>query len=181
MIIGWYSKKHQNEAETKLPSLRRRHFQMHFREWNVRIPIKKSLKFVLKGPINNIPALVQIMAWRRPDDMPLPEPMMVRLLSHIYVTSPAWRVYWTVVNKYANFYLHEFFYIYFTNDWQVYPVMGPWTHLTLKQLTIVFQSLILFSDVFHNECNILVWNWSNTRLSYQQCGCCWPGALAPGQ
>ena len=25
-----------------------------------------SLKFVPKGPINNIPALVQIMAWRRP-------------------------------------------------------------------------------------------------------------------
>ena len=28
--------------------------------------IKISLKFVPKGPINNIPALVQIMAWRRP-------------------------------------------------------------------------------------------------------------------
>ena len=27
---------------------------------------KKSLKFVPKVPINNIPALIQIMAWRRP-------------------------------------------------------------------------------------------------------------------
>ena len=35
---------------------------------NVWIPIKISLQFVPKGPINNIPALVQIMAWCRPDD-----------------------------------------------------------------------------------------------------------------
>ena len=33
---------------------------------NVWIPIKISTKFVPKGPINNIPALVEIMAWRRP-------------------------------------------------------------------------------------------------------------------
>ena len=28
------------------------------------------------GPINIIPALVQIMAWRRPSDKPLSEPMI---------------------------------------------------------------------------------------------------------
>ena len=43
---------------------------------NVWIAIKISLKFLPKGPINTIPALVQIMAWRRPGDMPLSEPMM---------------------------------------------------------------------------------------------------------
>ena len=32
---------------------------------NVWISIRISLKFVTKGPINNIPALVQIMVWRR--------------------------------------------------------------------------------------------------------------------
>ena len=32
---------------------------------NVRISIKISLKFAIKGPINNIPSLVQIMAWRQ--------------------------------------------------------------------------------------------------------------------
>ena len=45
-----------------------------------------SLKFVLRGPINSIPALVQIMAWRRPGDKPLSEPMMVKSLTHICVT-----------------------------------------------------------------------------------------------
>ena len=57
---------------------------------NVRISIKISLKFAPKGPINNIPALVQIMAWRRPGDKPLSEPTMVSLLTHICVTRPQW-------------------------------------------------------------------------------------------
>ena len=55
---------------------------------NVRISIKISLKLVPKGPINNIPALVQIMAWRRPGDKPLSEPMMVSSLTDICVTRP---------------------------------------------------------------------------------------------
>ena len=57
---------------------------------NERISNKISLKFVLKGSINNIPALVQIMAWRRPGDKPLSEPMMVSLPTHICVTRPQW-------------------------------------------------------------------------------------------
>ena len=43
-----------------------------------------------KGPIENIPALVQIMAWRRPGDKPLSEPLMIRLSTHICVTRPQW-------------------------------------------------------------------------------------------
>ena len=57
---------------------------------NVRISIKISLKFVPKGPINNIPALVQIMAWRRSGNKPLFEPMMVSLLMQICITPPQW-------------------------------------------------------------------------------------------
>ena len=41
------------------------------------IYIKISLKIVAKGQINNIPSLVQIMAWRQLSDKPLSEPMMV--------------------------------------------------------------------------------------------------------
>ena len=57
---------------------------------NVWISIKMSLKFVPQGPINNIPALVQIMASRRPGDKPLSWPMMVKLPTHIRVTRPQW-------------------------------------------------------------------------------------------
>ena len=49
-----------------------------------------SMRFVLKGPINNIPALGQIMARRRPGDKPLSEPMMASLTTHICVTRPQW-------------------------------------------------------------------------------------------
>ena len=57
---------------------------------NVWISITISPKFVPKGPINNIPPLAQIMAWRRPGDKPLSEPMMVSLLTQICVTRPQW-------------------------------------------------------------------------------------------
>ena len=63
---------------------------MDFLEWNVWISINISLKFVPKGPINNIHALVQIMAWHRPGDKPLSEPMLIILLTHICVTRPQW-------------------------------------------------------------------------------------------
>ena len=49
---------------------------------NIRF-FKISPKFIPKSPINNIPALVQIMAWRRPGDKPLSEPMLL-----VY-----WRIY----------------------------------------------------------------------------------------
>ena len=61
-----------------------------FMNENVRISINISLKFVTKGLINNIPALVQIMAWRLPGDKLIYEPMMVRLPTHVCVTRPQW-------------------------------------------------------------------------------------------
>ena len=70
-----------------------RHFPDDVFKWiflneNVLILIKISLKFVSKGLINNIASLVQIMAWYRPGDKLLSEPMMVRLLTHICVAQP---------------------------------------------------------------------------------------------
>ena len=38
------------------------------------------MEFVPNGPINNIPALVQMMAWHRPGDKPLSEPMMANFV-----------------------------------------------------------------------------------------------------
>ena len=54
------------------------------------ISIPTSLKFVSRGPIDNKSALVQVMAWRRPGDKPLSEPMMASLLGHICITRPQW-------------------------------------------------------------------------------------------
>ena len=54
-------------------------FKCIFLNENVRISLKVSLKFVPKVPNNNIPSLVQIMAWRRSGGKPIPEPIMVYL------------------------------------------------------------------------------------------------------
>ena len=55
---------------------------------NIWISIKLSLKNIPKSPINNIPASVQIMAWRRLGDKPLSEPMVIISLTHICITRP---------------------------------------------------------------------------------------------
>ena len=86
-------------VESFLNTLRQRQNGRHFADdifkciflnENVYFSNKILLNFVPKGPINNIPALVQIMAWRRPGDKPLFEPTMVTLLTHICVTRPQW-------------------------------------------------------------------------------------------
>ena len=98
-------------------------FKRIFLNENVRISIKISLKFVPKGPINNIPALVQILAWRRSGDKPLSEPMMVSLLTHICVTRPQWVKYQRVIS--CDIFLIVFLYNTFklkTNKWISVPL-----------------------------------------------------------
>ena len=51
-------------------------FKCIFFNENNRILIKIILKFVPRSPTDNKPALVQVMAWCRIGDKPLPEPMM---------------------------------------------------------------------------------------------------------
>ena len=78
-----------------MPRQNGRHFPDDIFKWiflneNVWILINISLKFVPWGPIKNILTLVQVMAWRRPGDKPLSEPMLARLPMHICVTRPQW-------------------------------------------------------------------------------------------
>ena len=81
---------------TLKPPFRKRSFQMFFLEWKCMIFfIKISLKFVPKGQINNISALVEVMARRRSGDRLSSEPMMVRLTTHVCVTRPQWVNYLT--------------------------------------------------------------------------------------
>ena len=63
-------------------------FKCMFLNENVWISINISLNFVPKGPINNIPSLIQIMAWCCPGDKPISEPMTVSLLTRFWVTWP---------------------------------------------------------------------------------------------
>ena len=99
-ILSVYRRSHFGDYRTfLLNTLRPRQNGCHFADdtfnrifvnENVRISIKFLLKLVPKGPINNNPAFVQIMAWRRSGDKPLSEPMMISLLTHLCVTQPQW-------------------------------------------------------------------------------------------
>ena len=84
-------------------------FKCIFLNKNGRISIKISLKFVPKVPINNIAALVQIMAWHRPGDKLLSESMTVSLLTHICITRPQWVNMWQVISHCLNLY-HQHIY-----------------------------------------------------------------------
>ena len=92
---NWYWESGSGIINTLRPRQNGRHFaddnfKYIFLNENVSISTNISLKFVPKGPINNIPALVQIIAWRRPGNKPLPEPMMVHIPMHICITRPQW-------------------------------------------------------------------------------------------
>ena len=78
------------EAETKWLPFSRWLFKWIFLNKIVCILIEISWMFVPCGPNNNIPVLVQIIAWRQPDANRLSEPMMIRFATHICITRPQW-------------------------------------------------------------------------------------------
>ena len=51
-------------------------FKCIFLNENDKILIQISQKLVPRGPVDNKPALVQVMVWRRTGNKPLSEPMM---------------------------------------------------------------------------------------------------------
>ena len=84
-------------------------FKCIFLNENVWIGIKNSLKFVPKGAINNIPTLLQIMAWRRSGDKPLSESMLVSLPTHICIIRPQWvnsTLWYYISTHFHNVILH---------------------------------------------------------------------------
>ena len=94
-IISLHSQVHPNHINTLRPTQNGRHFADDificiFVNENGWVSINISPNFIPKGEINNMSALVQIMAWRRPGDKPLSEPMIVSLLTHICVTRHQW-------------------------------------------------------------------------------------------
>ena len=59
-------------------------FKCIFLNENDRISIRISLKLVPRILIDNKSALVQVMAWRRTGEKPLPEPMLTQF-TDVYV------------------------------------------------------------------------------------------------
>ena len=57
-------------------------FKCIFLNENDGILMRISLKFVPKRPIDDKPAMVQVMAWRRIGDKPLPKPTPTQFTGH---------------------------------------------------------------------------------------------------
>ena len=100
-VVGFYgalllSQGHTNGGtpiNTLRPRQNGRRFENTFSNvfsWMKKCIFFISLKFVHKGPLNNIPAFIQMMAWCLSGGKPLSEPMMVSLLTHVCVTFPLW-------------------------------------------------------------------------------------------
>ena len=84
----WLSFQHIEAAATKWSPVCRQHFQNSF--LGLISPWFYSNFTVPMGPINNVPALVQTIAWCRPDVKP--PSVWLNLLTHIcrYVTPVRW-------------------------------------------------------------------------------------------
>ena len=120
-------------------------FSNAFLNENVWISPKFWLKFALKVRINKIPALVRIMAWHRPGGKPLSEPMMVNLLTHVYVLScmnlVGWSTLWSRCFTWLIFYMLslDFFYTCII----LIPSFISMYIMTLHCIYCTFQSRIL--------------------------------------
>ena len=145
---------HAKGTQACLNTLRLRQNECHFADdifkcifvnENVWIPVKISLKYVPKGPINNIPALVQIMAWRRSG------------MSHYL--NQWWLVYRRI---YASLGLSElmlsrgmrsqhWFTMYYDSNhsMKLSPEFGNYRARRRKSNSISFSALLTFSYTFH--------------------------------
>ena len=128
-----------------------------FMNENVWISLKIPLKFVPRGPINNIPALVQIMAWRRPGDRPLSEPMLVFVPTHICVTRPQW------VNPLGFFeVLLSTFTVFLAATKQLYEWFSPSVCPSVR-LSVCHTFLTMFRSSYHHEIFGSYYQWQKWR------------------
>ena len=96
-------------------------FKPIFIKENYCILIRISLKFVPKGPIDNKPVLVQVMAWRRSGDKPLPEPTLAQFTD-------------TYMRHWGGWVNGHFCWNY-RNSW------GGWMHLSVHHMHACFVNL----------------------------------------
>ena len=107
-------------------------FKYTFLIENVWIFLKIPLKFIPMVWINNISALVQIMARRRPGNQPLSDPMMGNSLMHICITWPQWvdhfsaAMIWACIEIYLYSVLYNWTNRYITR--YILPYIMPYVH-----------------------------------------------------
>ena len=164
----WGFKSIYHGALLRLNTLRPRQDGRHFTDdifvciffnENCCVLIKFSLKYLRKGPINNNPALVEIMAWCRSGNKPLSEPMVISLPTHICVTRPQW------VNAYQHYYVRIFEPISLCALFP--PLFTKYIHWC--DYLVYFVSLGLFREPWSRwSSNVIssLWLWPIHRISF---------------
>ena len=107
-------------------------FKCIFFNENLWISIKISLKIGSKDQINNVLALVPIMAWRRSGDKPFSETSVIRLPTHICVIRP--QLQYIPRNMHTAFALLCFVVVI---HWLIFPYPSGLLHWHCGNLTIV--------------------------------------------
>ena len=133
-------------------------FKCIFSNENAWISIKISLKFVPKGPVNKIPTLVQIMAWRRSGDKPLSKPMMVSLLTHICITRPQWvNFLLPVTSQKSSHHCHIFRFIMTHNICTAY--------IPRIILQVLCFGTLVSCQFYPYTSGLLHWHWGNHMIA----------------
>ena len=101
-------------------SFKKIHLKMSSGKWRRFCLGLNVLKFVPRGPVNKIPALVQIIAWHQPGAKPLSETMLV-CFTDAYMEHSASLGYWQNPCTHANW-THMI-------DWA-----GIWWHLVIIEM-----------------------------------------------
>ena len=73
-------------------------FKCIFSNENDRITIRMSLQLVPRSPIDNMPTLFQVMAWRSTGDKPLLESMQIQF-TDIYMRHKGELNWWDIIKK----------------------------------------------------------------------------------
>ena len=144
-------------VKSSLPGQNNRHFEEYISDMNEKFCVltKVSLVFVSKGPIDNNPALVQIMAWCRRGDKPLSEACWLML--DIF----------SIFNVYANcaFCLRQLYPWYFTG-YIARGICAAMPELNIFHSYISVLYFISYLEYNPRSCcyNINFTNWRNTVL-----------------
>ena len=154
-------------------------FRRIFLSENLRISLIFHWSYFPKGPINNIPALVQIMAWRRVGDKPLSEPMLTQIQWRIYALvwfkyiflqlllcntkSVTWRwnkyviSYAQMTGKITYFITHNRTLCYDTNI----PTRISSKVVCMSTIRCRFITWYKYSQIFHSTCPVQRRSWGS--------------------
>ena len=137
-----------------------------------RILIQISLKYVPRSPIDNKTALVQVMAWRRTGDKPLPGPMMTQFIHHIFDTRGRWVYKWGVLQLSSSIFPMDTFLLPLNIPLMLWQ-NGCYLSAQVSNLpkgSINKMPILLFSNVF-SWMKMFVFDWNFIEVCYS--GCNW--------